>query len=157
MQDRCPFCDSVTNLQNASFSDHFQTNEVKNTDINTPDGRIKFPQDSNPDSYYRCNMCSIDYVIESTDVSEIINNLFGNRNIAMLLNYYYEDTPIKELFTKENVRLFRKPPHSYSFVSKAKSEKQIFFVLTYNDKKTSGIILKTGKKSYKLSDLEEIR
>lgn len=156
MLDSCPFCDRVTNLQNASFGDHFQANGVKNADINTPDGTVEFPQDSNPDSYYRCDVCSIDYVKEQTDLDEIVKNLFCNRNVAMLLNYYYGDTPINSLFIKENVKLFRKPSHAYSFVSKSKADKQIFFVLTYNDKKTSGIILNTGKNSYKLSDLEEI-
>lgn len=156
MQDKCPFCDSSTELQNASFSDHFQKEGVENPDIKTPDGKVEFPEGSNPDSYYRCNMCPIDYVKDPTDVDEIVKNLSGNRNTAMLLNYYYGSTPFNELFSKENVRLFRKPPHAYSFVSKAKSKKQIFFVLTHNNIKTSGIILKTGKKSYKLSDLEEI-
>lgn len=155
-QDPCPFCGTFAELQDGTFADAFQNNGAGNSDIVTPNGIVGFPKNSNPNSYYRCSMCAIDYVKETLEVDEIVKNLFGNRNVGMLLNYYYGDIPIKELFTKDNVRLFRKPPNAYSFVSKAKSEKQIFFVLTYNGKKTSGTILKTGKKVYKLSDLEEI-
>ena len=156
MNDQCPFCNNSTKLQNPSFSDQFHTDGVDNSDIVTPDGTVGFPEESDPNSFYKCDNCPIDYVKESMGIDEIVKNLDDNRNTAMLLNHYYGDTPFLELFTKENIRLFRKPPHAYSFVSKAKAEKQIFFVLTYNNKKTSGIILKTGRKSYKLSDLEEI-
>jgi len=156
MQDHCPVCNNIAKLQNPSFGDQFHTDEVDNADIATPDGKVGFPEESEPNSFYKCDICPIDYVKESTDIDEIVKNLHGNRNTAMLLNHYYGEVPLLELFTKENVRLFRKPTHAYSFVSKAKAEKQIFFVLTYNDKKTSGIILKSGQKSYKLSDLGEV-
>jgi len=156
MQDRCPICNSVTNLKNATFGDHFQTNGTENPDIATPDGTVEFPEGSNSNSYYRCDVCPLDYEKEPTDIDEIVKNLSCNRNVAMLLNYYYGDAPIKELFTKENMILFKKPAHAYSFISKSKAKKQIHFSLTYKGKKTSGIILKIGKKDYKLSDLEEI-
>lgn len=157
MQDSCPFCGGITNLQNPSFGNHFHEDGAPNPIVTTPDGIVRLPSDTTSNPSYHCEPCNIDYVPESMPMSELLSNLTYSRNVGMLMDYYYgENTPITDILTNQTVRLFRQAPTDDSFLAKYKSEKRIVFVINYNNKRTSGTILKTGRESYKMNTLEEV-
>ena len=156
IQDKCPFCDRSTILQNASFSNHYQTPSNPRPEIASPDGPISLPDTTDPTSYYTCDNCKIDYVNETIRIDEIVKFLGADINMALMLNYYYGSVPVDDLFIPDNVRLFRKPSHAYSFFSKGKAKSEILFVLNRNNVKTSGKIIKKNNKSYEITVLERV-
>lgn len=155
MNTPCPFCGIPSNLQNPGFGNHFADQGNSSPRISTPDGDIQLPNGVNPDSFYRCTGCEIDFLDEELTIEEILPNLTFTRNVGNLLNYYYRDDPISTIMTNITTRLFKIPNSNDTFLSQAKFQNQIKFVIDHNNMRTSGTILKTRKNSYKMTMLEE--